>query len=266
MERNLNKFVYKPFQTTTGFYVQKDKQQNVVMLDFLDEETQNHYQLNIDGRSMVPRDGLLIVDFLKTLVKNKRVLDLGTGGGLLAIHSMVFGASRVLGVDIDNLALESARDNALANQLNNIEWRNSNLFSEIYAEKFDLILSNPPQLPMKSGLIQDTGGSDGRHLVRRIISESPNYLVRNGVVLMVLFDFLGVDMSYNNNPPLKELFIESGFEIDIIAREKSAVRKGGQTEKSTEHILNQYPGYKFEIINGEIVHEKLLVKAQLVKN
>lgn len=267
MERNiqnLTKFEYKPFDGIDGFSVYVDNAGSNIALEFEDKKVPANYRLRINHGSMVPRDGLLVADFSKSLVKGKRVLDLGTGSGILAIHSSVLGASSVVGVDIDVCALEGAKDNALLNNMNTITWEKSDLFSALKDQKFDLILSNPPQLPMQTGLIQDTGGVDGRQVVEKIIATSPTYLNKNGILVMVLFDFLGIDISYSESKPLQELFFQSGFDLEIVARKKSVVRKGGQTEKSTDHILRQYPRYKFEVRDGEIFHEKLLVKASLV--
>lgn len=266
MERNFNKLTkvpYKPFPSVDDYDLYVDNQGDVCFLKHDALTTERSYLLEIDGRSMVPRDGLLMTKLLSDIVFGKRVLDLGTGGGVLAIHSAVFGASIIVATDIDINALESARNNGSINNINNIEWLSSDLFLELKNRKFDLILSNPPQLPMPSGLVQDSGGSNGRMLVEKIISEAPAYLDTSGMLLMVLFDFLGIDESYSDTPPLRELFRANGFDLEIVTREKSPVRKGGQTEKNTDHILRQYPKYKFEVCDGKIIHEKLLIKAQL---
>lgn len=45
------------------------------------------------------------------------VLDYGCGSGILAIAAMKLGAGKVYGVDVDTQAVQSSRDNALANQV-----------------------------------------------------------------------------------------------------------------------------------------------------
>jgi ribosomal protein L11 methyltransferase len=45
------------------------------------------------------------------------VLDYGCGSGILAIAAMKLGAGRVFGIDVDAQAVQSSRDNALANQV-----------------------------------------------------------------------------------------------------------------------------------------------------
>lgn len=90
----------------------------------------------------------LFIGFLKTQpLAGRRVLDLGTGSGLLAIWSARAGAV-VWAVDINPLAVGAASRNAAANSLK-INALRSDLFDELPAAKpFDLILINPPFYPV----------------------------------------------------------------------------------------------------------------------
>ena len=49
------------------------------------------------------------------LMSDARVLDVGTGSGILAIAAVLMGASRVLAIDTDPLAVETATANAATN-------------------------------------------------------------------------------------------------------------------------------------------------------
>jgi ribosomal protein L11 methyltransferase len=66
------------------------------------------------------------------------VLDYGCGSGILAIAAAKLGAQAVLGVDIDGNALQSARDNASANQVE-LAVRHS---KEPLDQQFDLVVAN----------------------------------------------------------------------------------------------------------------------------
>lgn len=59
---------------------------------------------------------LLALDWLKKSVKPQRILDLGTGSGVLAIAAAKSLRRRVLASDIDALAVRIARDNARLNR------------------------------------------------------------------------------------------------------------------------------------------------------
>ena len=73
-----------------------------------------------------------------------RVLDLGTGSGVCALAAARH-SRRVVAVDINTAAVRCARANALLNALDHrVEVRHGDLFEAVAAERFDLVLFNPP--------------------------------------------------------------------------------------------------------------------------
>ncbi|RVT90773.1 class I SAM-dependent methyltransferase [Sphingomonas crocodyli] len=56
------------------------------------------------------------------MVAGKRVLDLGTGSGIVAIAAMLAGASEVIAADVDPYAIEAVRLNAAANGVAVTPW------------------------------------------------------------------------------------------------------------------------------------------------
>ncbi len=72
-------------------------------------------------------------------LSQKRVLDLGTGTGILAIAAARLGASRVVALDIDPEALRACAHNA---RLNGVSLEIRDLPLEEWEEEFDLILAN----------------------------------------------------------------------------------------------------------------------------
>ena len=71
-----------------------------------------------------------------------RVLDMGTGTGILAIMAEKLGARQVLAVDTEPWTVENARDNAAENGCHGIECRLGGVETLADAAPFDLILAN----------------------------------------------------------------------------------------------------------------------------
>ncbi len=73
------------------------------------------------------------------------VLDLGTGSGAIALAiASERPRARVTGVDISPQALDVARQNSRDLGLARIDWRLGSWFSPVAAERFDIIVANPP--------------------------------------------------------------------------------------------------------------------------
>jgi release factor glutamine methyltransferase len=74
-----------------------------------------------------------------------RVVEVGTGSGILALSAAKAGAASVLALDINPEAVRTAAINAIRNGLPQVEARESNLFSVVpETDKFDVIISSPP--------------------------------------------------------------------------------------------------------------------------
>jgi release factor glutamine methyltransferase len=83
------------------------------------------------------------LDYLLNLpLRGKRILELGAGSGLTALHCQKNGAI-VTATDINPDAIESMRRSAELNQLP-IQVILSNLFDNLPSQAFDLISINPP--------------------------------------------------------------------------------------------------------------------------
>src|SRR5207249_4314333 len=86
------------------------------------------------------------------------VLDVGTGNGLQALLAARH-ADQVVAVDISPRALRFGRFNALLNGIENVEFREGNLFDPVEGERFDLIVCNPPYVisPETEYIYRDSG-------------------------------------------------------------------------------------------------------------
>ncbi len=74
-------------------------------------------------------------------IVGKKVVDLGCGNGVFAIGAKLMGASETVGIDIDEAAIEVARENAESLTLE-IDFRVAEV-REITG-RFDTVLQNPP--------------------------------------------------------------------------------------------------------------------------
>jgi len=72
---------------------------------------------------------------------NRRVIDLGTGTGRLAIGASLMGADETVGVDVDEQSLSIARENAERVDAQ-VEWVHSDI--QKVKGRFDAVIMNPP--------------------------------------------------------------------------------------------------------------------------
>ena len=87
----------------------------------------------------------LVIEMMQdNLTGNERVLDVGTGSGILAICASKLGAREVAAYDIDPVAVRVARDNIETDGATNITCEVSDLLASVDTTKgkYDLILAN----------------------------------------------------------------------------------------------------------------------------
>jgi release factor-specific protein-(glutamine-N5) methyltransferase len=108
-------------------------------------------KLKCDRRALIPRpETERLVELVKERMTTapQRVLDLGTGSGAIALAlAKIYPEAKVTAVDSSQAALALARENAAACGLEGrVECRQSDWFSALGTEKYDLIVANPPYL------------------------------------------------------------------------------------------------------------------------
>lgn len=86
---------------------------------------------------------MIISQLLEMPVKTKRILDCGTGTGILALTASKLGAKEVVGYDIDEWSVENAKHNAILNGVDNMEvlYGNSSVLNHI-SGVFDIVMAN----------------------------------------------------------------------------------------------------------------------------
>lgn len=142
--------------------------------------------------------------------KARKVIDLGTGTGALAVS---LAAERpdwqVLGTDISANALAVAQKNA--GTVPNVSFLESSWFSDIQGQ-FDLIISNPPYIRNSDPHLEAlkfeparalAGGDDGLDCIRQIINSCHEHLTPRGNILF--------EHGYDQQEAVVQLLRISGF-------------------------------------------------------
>jgi HemK-related putative methylase len=138
------------------------------------------------------------------------VLDMGTGSGICAVFAARH-ARRVVAVDINPEAVRCAGINALLNHLEHkIDVRHGDLFAPVLAERFDIMLFNPPFLV---GTPQDDRDRAWRSndVAQRFAADLGSHLKFGGFALVLL-------SSFGDAPVFLEAIRQRGFAISVLAR------------------------------------------------
>jgi release factor glutamine methyltransferase len=132
-------------------------------------------------------------------VSPRRILDVGTGSGCLAIvMARELPQAGIVATDISGAALPIARRNAERHGVRSrIQFVRTDLLAGI-AMAADLIVSNPPYVPRGAALQPDVaryeppealfGGRDGFEIMRRLLADAPRCLAHGGRMVMEFGD------------------------------------------------------------------------------
>lgn len=177
---------------------------------------------DVNNSTLIPRpDTELLVETLLELFSHdlpdasRHCLDLGTGTGAIALslaHEKKFW--KVVGVDQSPAAIELAEKNRQKFQLQNVNLKVSDWFSNIDQQQFDVIVSNPPYIdpqdphlsqgdlrfePLTALIADEKGLADIKH----IIHHAKNYLLSGGWLLL--------EHGYDQAEAVKKLLHENGY-------------------------------------------------------
>ncbi len=148
-ERPLNEAELAPMRELVRRRGDREPLQHI--LGFVDFD---NLRIACDTRALIPRpETEELLEILKGELASSppaRILDLGTGSGVLALAlAKCFPMTNVLAVDASEEALDLARENATVNNLvERVRFLRSNWFADLVEgeDPFDLIVSNPPYL------------------------------------------------------------------------------------------------------------------------
>jgi len=138
MRKIITKIIHPFLRVFVKYYFAKPRKYNYKNIRGIVNPNVFHPQFTISTK--------ILLNYLdKENLKNKQLLELGCGTGIISTFSAHKGA-KVLASDINQLALDNTELNAKKNNVE-IEIINSNLFQEIPKKFFDYIIINPPYYP-----------------------------------------------------------------------------------------------------------------------
>ena len=151
------------------------------------------------------------------------ILDVGTGSGCIASTlGLEIPDSTILGIDNSPSALNVANDNKNKLATQNVSFEELNILEQIPTGEFDLLVSNPPYVPLDEmdELMKDvkdfeppnalTDNNDGLMFYRRFSEMSWHCIKQNGWSIL--------EVGLGGHPKkVKSIFIESGYsEVELI--------------------------------------------------
>jgi release factor glutamine methyltransferase len=172
----------------------------------------------------------LLLRYLCTLpLRDRRVLELGAGSGLISIVLAQLGA-QVTASDINDTALVQLWENAVANKVS-IETRHSDLFDKLRG-RFDVIAINPPYYKGTARNEKEQAwycGPKGEYF-ERLFAQLGDHIHPQSDVLMVLCDGCDIDM-------IRAYAQAKGFSLRCVQRQRNLLETGFvfRIEKSNTH-------------------------------
>lgn len=174
----------------------------------------------VNEHVLIPRDEteILVRKAVEMINQNnfKKILDIGTGSGCIACMIAKLTNAQVIGVDISTQALQTALDNSSKLGLfNKAIFRKSDIFSNVKGdEKFDMIVSNPPYIPLseKNNLQKEVrfepqsalfAQNDGLEFYEKIITQAKSFLNQDGYLLF--------ELGIGQAPQVKKIMEENDY-------------------------------------------------------
>lgn len=217
----------------------KLRAQRVPVAYILGEKEFMGHTFRVTEDVLIPRpDTEILVEEAIRLLADKpsvRIVDIGTGSGAI-ILSVLLGVEGATGVavDLSEKALRVAQSNSeRLGVCDRVELRHGDLYAPIAGEKYDMIVSNPPYIPVcdmralspevhKEPKMALVGGTDGLDFYRRLIDGAPSLLNEGGMVLF-------------------EVGIHQAHQVARLGRERGF---------SETRILNDYAGIERVVVLG----------------
>jgi release factor glutamine methyltransferase len=161
-------------------HVNKNKPLQYILgsVDFIDSK------ILVEPPILIPRSETeewvynLLQQFQHLKNEKLKIVDIGTGSGCIAISlAKFFANSEIFALDINVKALKLAQKNADLNGVKNIEFVESDVFSN-FNKKIDLIVSNPPYISEKDYQNLDKMVKDWEDKIALMVQEEGLFIIR----------------------------------------------------------------------------------------
>lgn len=169
-------------------------------------------------------DSKLLVDAMarSALIPGRRVLDLCTGSGFVAIAAAEMGCAGVTAFDICPHAVRSSRGNAAGAGVT-IDVRQGPWSGALDCAPFDVVVANPPYVPTPPADVAIPAvagprwawdaGADGRAVLDPLCRAAPKLLCDGGTILLVQSVFADAGRSV-------QMLQTAGMNAAVIARQR----------------------------------------------
>lgn len=188
-------------------------------------------KFKVSKDTLIPRDEteILARKAIDVINKNnlKSALDIGTGTGILACTIAKYTLSKSTALDVSDNALKIAEENIKNLDLSEkVKTLKSNLFEKV-SEKYDLIVSNPPYIPLsEKATIQEevtfdpdlalyTKDEKGLEFYEKISKNAKNYLNKNGYLLF--------EMGLGQSEDIKQTLEQEGYKNIQIEKDLAGI-------------------------------------------
>ena len=171
-------------------------------------------EFHVTPAVLIPREETELLVEIAVEKPARRILDLGTGSGCLAIAvARELPRAQVTAVDVSAAALDVARENA-ARHGATVRFVQGDWFAPLGGERFDLILANPPYVAeadphLAQGDVRFeprgalAAGPDGLDDIRRIAAAAAAHLVAGGRLVF--------EHGYDQAQAVAALLAQAGF-------------------------------------------------------
>ncbi|WP_313318446.1 peptide chain release factor N(5)-glutamine methyltransferase [Stenotrophomonas sp.] len=175
--------------------------------------------LQVNTATLIPRpETELLVELALARLPDDdmlRVADMGTGSGAIALSiASERPLATVMATDVLGPALAVAVKNAQAHGLENVWFRRGHWYAALGADRFDMIVSNPPYIAAGDPHLAQgdlrfepppalASGADGLDAIREIVAGAHEHLVPGGWLLM--------EHGWDQGVAIRALLQQAGF-------------------------------------------------------